>query len=266
MTPPAVPATFHWTHEPWGLALRCAPLEAVAAHAFTSRQLRLSPSEGHRELAAAVGCDGVALVSQVHGRTVLAPTPGEAWPTPWPEADALVSSDPVRAIAVRAADCVPILMADPASGAVAAVHAGWRGTSAGAVVAGLRALVDDFGASPNDVVVAIGPCIGVCCYEVGTELVDAFAAAGHPRHLIDRWFSSPAPPRGSRQRMPLHLDLVTANRDQLILAGVDESRVHASGLCTAMHLDVLTSYRVEGAAAARMAAVIVARPLQVRHA
>jgi YfiH family protein len=266
MTLPAVPETFRWTHEPWGLALRCVPLEAVAAHAFTSRHLRLSPTEGHGELAMAVGCAGVALVSQVHGRTVLTPTPGEAWPTPWPEADVLVSRDPARAIAVRAADCVPILMADPASGTVAAVHAGWRGTSAGAVVAGLHALVQQSGASPADVVVAIGPSIGACCYEVGTDLVDAFALAGHPRHLIDRWFSSVAPPRGSREPRPLHLDLVTANRDQLILAGVDESRIHACDLCTAMHLDVLTSYRAEGTEAGRMAAVIVARPLQVPHA
>jgi copper oxidase (laccase) domain-containing protein len=94
---------------------------------------------------------------------------------------------------------------------------------------------------------------------VGPELVDAFAAAGHARHLIDRWFLSTAPPRGSRVRSALRLDLVGANRDQLILAGVDDARIHACGLCTAMHLDVLTSYRAEGAQAGRLAAVIMAR-------
>jgi YfiH family protein len=259
MTLPALPDAFYWTDEPWGAVLRCAPLDRVAPHAFTTRQLRLSPTEGEPELAVTVGCDRVAQVSQVHGRSVVVAREGESWPQPWPEADVLVSRDPSRPVAVRAADCVPLLLADAASGAVAAVHAGWRGTASGAAVAALEALTKEFGTAPADVVVAIGPSIGACCYEVGTELVDAFAAAGHARHLIDRWFLSSAPSRGSRERSPLRLDLVGANRDQLILAGVDEARIHACGLCTAMHLDVLTSYRAEGAQAGRLAAVIRAR-------
>jgi copper oxidase (laccase) domain-containing protein len=86
--------------------------------------------------------------------------------------------------------------------------------------------------------------------------VDAFAAAGHERYLIDRWFLAPAPPRGSRERPRLRLDLAGANRDQLLLAGVPEDRIYSSQLCTAMHLDVLTSYRAEKAGAGRLAAVI----------
>ena len=177
----------------------------------------------------------------------------------------LVSRDPATAVAVRAADCVPLLMADPVTGAVAAVHAGWRGTSAGAAVAAVEALAREHGTRPEDLVVAIGPCIGSCCYEVGTELVDAFAAAGHERYLIDRWFLAPAPPRGSRERPGLRLDLAGANRDQLILAGVDETRIHACGLCTAMHPAVLTSYRAEGAQAGRLAGVILATCRQSRR-
>jgi copper oxidase (laccase) domain-containing protein len=106
------------------------------------------------------------------------------------------------------------------------------------------------------VVAAIGPSIGACCYEVGSDLVDAFAAAGHERHLIDRWFLAPAPPRGSRERPKLRLDVAGANRDQLVLAGVPEEQIHLSGLCTAMHLDVLTSYRAEKENASRLAGVI----------
>lgn len=259
MTLPAVPDAFYWTTEPWGAVLRCAPLDPLAPHAFTTRQLKLSPTEGESPLAAAVGGAQVAQASQVHGRSVVVVTGEEPWPQPWPEADALVSRDSSRSVAVRAADCVPLLMADAVTGAVAAVHAGWRGTASGAAVAALEVLAREFGTSPADVVVAIGPSIGACCYEVGPELVDAFAAAGHARHLIDRWFLSPAPPRGSRVRSALRLDLVGANRDQLILAGVDEARIHACGLCTAMHLDVLTSYRAEGAQAGRLAGVIRAR-------
>jgi copper oxidase (laccase) domain-containing protein len=119
-----------------------------------------------------------------------------------------------------------------------------------------------FGTRPEDLVVAIGPAIGTCCYEVGPELVDAFAAQGHARYLIDRWFLAPPPRRGERARPALRLDLVGANRDQLVLAGVAEDRIHAVGLCTANHLEVLTSFRAEREHAGRMAGVIRAvRPL-----
>jgi polyphenol oxidase len=258
MTLPDVPGDFYWSSEPWGPVLRCRPLDAVAPHAFTSRHLRLSPTEGASELAACVGAAAVAQASQVHGRTVTTAGAGRSWPQPWPEADVLLSNDPATAVAVRAADCAPLLMADSRTGAVAAVHAGWRGTAAGAAVAALEAMTSEFGSRPADVIVAIGPCIGSCCYEVGSELVDAFAAAGHERYLIDRWFLATAPRRGSRQRPKLRLDLAAANRDQLVIAGVGESHVHACGLCTAMHPDVLTSFRAEGADAARLAGVIVA--------
>jgi len=160
------------------------------------------------------------------------------------------------AIAVRAADCVPLLMADRARGAVAAVHAGWRGTVARVAVAAVDALGREFGTRPQDLIVAIGPNIGGCCYEVGSELVDAFAAAGHERYLIDRWFLSPPPSRGSSVRSALTLDVARANTDQLILAGVPEEQIFVSGLCTAMHLDVLTSYRKEKEKAGRIAGVI----------
>jgi YfiH family protein len=176
-----------------------------------------------------------------------------------PEADAFVSTSRDVAVAIRVADCVPLLMADRHRGVVAAVHAGWRGTAARAATAALDALERECGTKPADLVVAIGPSIGPCCYEVGTELVDAFAAAGHERYLIDRWFLAPAPPRGSRERPRLRLDVAGANRDQLLLAGVPEEQIFSSGLCTAMHLDVLTSYRAEKEAASRIAGVIRAR-------
>src|SRR5260370_27594285 len=121
---------------------------------------------------------------------------------------------------------------------VAAVPAGWRGTGAGAAGAAVSALRAEFGSRPEDLVAAVGPSIGPCCYEVGPDLVDAFAAAGHERYLIERWFMTP---RDQKMR----LDVVGANRDQLVLSGVREENIHACGLCTAMHLDVLTSYHAE---------------------
>jgi polyphenol oxidase len=257
MTLPAVPEPFYWIDAPWGHALRCRALDSVAPHLFSTRQLELSSGTHTAALAASIGALRLVQVNQVHGRAHVVVRAGRpAANGERPEADALVSNDADAAIAVRAADCVSVLIADRKNGAVAAVHAGWRGTCAGVSAAAVSALRAEFGCRPADIVAAIGPSIGVCCYEVGPELVDAFAAAGHERHLIDRWFTSTPPPRGSRTRNPLRLDVAGANRDQLVLAGVPEEQVHLSGLCTAMHLDVLTSYRVEREKAGRLVAAI----------
>ena len=203
MTLPAVPDTFSWTDEPWGPVLRCAPLSAVAPTPLPPVNSVVA-HRGRGGVAAAVGATVVAQVSQVHGRAVVAVAGrgrGGSWPRPWPEADVLVSRDPATAVAVRAADCVPLLMADPVTGR--------RGRGARRLARhGSRArpwprceaLARSTAPRPDDLVVAIGPSIGSCCYEVGTELVDAFAAAGHERYLIDRWFLAPPPPRGSRER------------------------------------------------------------------
>jgi YfiH family protein len=259
MSLPPVPQAFEWTTESWGAALRCRPLGAIAPHLFTTRQLSLASPGDITALAGAIGAGAVAMARQVHGRTVVVVRDGEASPSVAPEADAFISSSRDVAVAIRVADCVPLLMADRHRGVVAAVHAGWRGTAARTATAALEALAREFGTRPADIVAAIGPSIGPCCYEVGTELVDAFAAAGHQRYLIDRGFLAPAPPRGSHERPKLRLDVAAANRDQLLLAGVAEEQIHSSGLCTAMHRDVLTSYRAEKEEAGRLAAVIRAR-------
>jgi YfiH family protein len=259
MNLPSLPDSFHWTQESWGAALRCRALDAVAPHLFSTRQLQAT-SHGFRELAAAVGARDVVTVAQVHGPDVAVVHLGTPRSDSRPQADALVSNDPSAAIAVRAADCVPLLMADRTRGVVAAVHAGWRGTAARAAVAALDALSREFNTRSADVIVAIGPAIGACCYAVGPDLVDAFAAAGHERYLIDRWFAAPPEargvfrsPAGSAQ---LTFDVVGANRDQLMIAGVPAEQIHVAGLCTAMHLEVLTSYRAEKEAAGRILGAI----------
>ena len=249
MTLPEVPAGFYWTEESWGAALRCRALDPIAQHLFTTRQLQLPSAEAWRALAAAIGVAGDRVISlnQVHGRDVVVIR--EDVPRERPKADGLVSDNPDVALVVRAADCVPLLIGDSRTGAVGAAHAGWRGTAARVAVAAIEAMAREFGSNPADLVVAIGPAIGPCCYEVGSDLVDAFAAAGHERYLIDRWFMTP------RDRQ-MRLDVAGANRDQLVLAGVREENIHVSGLCTAMHLDVLTSYRAEKEKAARIAGAI----------
>src|SRR5688500_10500360 len=117
MTLPAVPPTFHWTTERWGAALRCRPLEEVAPHLFTTRQLQLSPA-GERDMARAVGASSVVQLTQVHGSTVVTIVTGQPLPDGRPQADVVVSDARDVAVAVRAADCVPLLIADRRSGAV----------------------------------------------------------------------------------------------------------------------------------------------------
>jgi YfiH family protein len=253
-----LPEGFRWTEESWGVALRCGPLERIASHLFTTRQLGLSGEAGERRLTAAAGASQLVMLTQVHGRDAVVVRDGERLPGGGTRGDVLVSNRAGVAVGVRSADCVPLLIADSGTGAVAAVHAGWRGTAAGAAAEAVARLGREFGSRPADLVAAVGPSIGPCCYEVGSDVVDAFAAAGHSRSLIDRWFTARPSVPGSAP-LPLRLDLAGANRDQLVLAGVPGDRIYASQLCTAMHLDVLTSYRVEKQRAGRLAAVICAR-------
>jgi polyphenol oxidase len=263
---------FHWTREPWGTALRSGPLSGVADHFFTTRQLRLRGASEDADWAAAAATIGVPperllRVTQVHGRGAIVVrrddpagrdrliAAGSADGTVGrPEADILVSDDPAVALAIQVADCVPLLVAHRRTGAVAAVHAGWRGTVARVAEAAVDALGREFGAAPEDLVVAHGPSIGACCYEVGPDLVDAFEAGGFGAQ-IDRWFSRDG--QGA-----LRLDLWSATRDQLLAAGVRGEHIHQSGLCTASHPEWFASYRRDGPGTGRVAAVIrTRRPL-----
>lgn len=233
--------------ESWGAALRCGPLAEVARHCFTTRELHVEGigdegEAGWRDLADAmgVGIEGLVRMRQVHGVAVFEPMQGRQGS---PEADIAVASDPSLAVTVRAADCVPLLLADRRSGAVAAIHAGWKGTAAGAAIVAVQSLASRYHTKPQDVVAAVGPSIGPCCYEVGLELAGHFSS--HPDAL--GWFSQDAKP---------HLDLWRATRDQLARAGVRTEHIHVSGLCTFDHPALLHSYRRDGTAAGRLVAAI----------
>ena len=256
MTLPAVPDPFYWTSSPCGVVLRCRALDPIAPHVFTTRELALSSAADWGRVAEAVGARSVATLEQVHGRDVVTVTGDALLPAQRARGDAFISNHDAMAVAVRTADCVPLLLADTRTGAVAAVHAGWRGTVAGVATAAVEALQLRFGVDARNVVVAIGPSIGACCYRVGQDVVDAFAAAGHG--LLERWFVRRDPGSGV-QDPEVRLDLIAANRDQLVMAGVPVAQIHACGLCTAMHLEALTSYRAEKEKAGRLAAAIRGR-------
>ena len=255
---PAPDPAFHWSHEPWGPALRCGGLATAAQHLFTSRQLELRAGDSAwAAVAASLGAsvDRVMRVKQVHGDVVRVLRRGEVTADAGdrrPDGDAIVSNEPGLVLAVMVADCVPILLADCKSGAAGAAHAGWRGTCARVAPAAVVRLVTEFGTRPDDVIAAIGPSIGPDDYEVGEALVDAFRSAGHGPEEVARWFIR----RSSR----LHLDLWSANRDQLVAAGVSPDRIFTCGLSTRAHPEVFDSYRSDGERAGRMAALIRVPP------
>jgi YfiH family protein len=243
---------FEWVQASWGAALQCPPLAEVAPNIFSTRDLVLEDGQGGAESGwAAVACsvgamaDALVRMRQVHCADVFAAdrTTLAAARERWPEADIAVSVDSSVALTVKAADCVPVLLGDHATGAVAAVHAGWRGTAAGAVKAAVAALEAKYGSRPRDLIAAIGPSIGPCCYEVSDSLRPHFAA----HQNADRWFSTEPKP---------HLDLWTATRDQLEHAGVPVEHIHVCRLCTFDHPALFHSYRRDGTRAGRLVAGI----------
>ncbi len=256
-----ISAPFELSPERWGPVLRAPALSAVADHFFTLRQLQLREADARvhdwARVAEAIGVGTARLLRprQVHGCEVV--VVNESGLRRFsdgmrPEADVLVSGDPSVALAVQVADCVPILMADRRTGAVAAAHAGWRGTAAGVVRAAVGSLIRQLGSRAGDLVTAVGPSIGPCCYTVGPEVVDRFVTAGHQPSAIEAWFVRQ--PTGGYL-----LDLWRATIDQLMESGVRAEHIHAARLCTAHETERFFSYRAEGSGTGRMAAVIRAR-------
>ena len=255
---PAYP--FAWTPQPWGAALHSARLDEVALHLFTTRDLVLRgphSDDGWRQLAAAMGVKASRLVrlKQVHGTGVIVIRAGESrkeakTDAGRPRADIVMTDDPTVAVAVHVADCVPLLLADSVTGAVAAVHAGWRGTAAGAARQAVSAMQSHFGTRPVDLIAAMGPSIGPCCYQVGSDIVEAFRAAGTAHAQIREWF------RPLAEGGPYRLDLAKASIDQLRAAGLDPANIDTCGLCTACHPSLFHSYRRDGVRTGRLAGVI----------
>lgn len=259
MTLPTPDPAFHWTAEAWGHALRCKPLAPLAQHAFTTKQLALRGGPETQPLtwtqaAASVdaGLEQLMRVRQVHGTAVRVLKKGEISPrdvAERPSADALASNAPGLVLSVQVADCVPILMADRKTGAVAAVHAGWRGTCAGVARAAVAAMAREFATNPSNLIAALGPSIGPCCYEVSNDVIEAFRFGGATDDEIARWFAHTE--AGSTR-----LDLWAANRDQLLASGLRAGDVQICRLCTQTHSDIFESYRANRERAGRMSALI----------
>ena len=157
------------------------------------------------------------------------------------EGDALITQETGKCIGVRTADCVPILLVDAKNRAVAAVHAGWRGTASGIVKNAIHTMHEDFSTNAEDVYAALGPSIGGCCYEVGPEVADRFA------EFFPGWQES-----SSKRK----LNLAEANRRQLEGAGVRSERIFDCCLCTTCDPAQFFSFRREPENPGRMIASI----------
>jgi YfiH family protein len=259
---------FAWVQAAPGPALVCRALEPFARHLFTSRSWPLgSARDGDSrgawfDVAAAVGVDaaGLARPHQAHGAHAIVADPRSR-----PDADIIVSEDPALALAIQTADCVPLLLADTRTGAVAAAHAGWRGLAARVPAIAVATLKDRYGSRPEDLIAAAGPSIGACCYEVGEDVRERFRAEGFRDRQLEHWFviaPQPTARNPSMAGLPAarrdghwYFDGWAAVRDELVGAGVSRERIHIAELCTASHAD-FCSYRRDGKPAGRMAAVV----------
>ncbi len=189
----------------------------------------------------------LAEAEQVHGTGVAVLEAGTGPAGRAPGADALLTNRRDLWLAIYAADCVPILIADPQTPAVAAVHAGWRGTAHGIAPAALARMQKAFATDPAACVVELGPAIGGCCYEVDLPVAQAMAGAS--------WWPVAARPTGPDR---WHLDLRVAVRHQLVEAGVPDGRITTLPYCTACRPDLFFSYRRDRTTG-RMAACIAIR-------
>lgn len=195
------------------------------------------------------------------------------------KADGQMTDEPGFLLAVQTADCIPVLVADRKRRAVAAFHAGWRGTVARIVEKGIGRMRLVYGSRPEDLIAAIGPGIGPCCYAVGDEVLSAFDSQfSYARELFHEVYDADPvrkkyPMLFLTQRAPghssigpsLHVDLIEANRRQLLAAGLGPRAIQWLGGCTQCHTDLFFSHRASHGHAGRKMAVIGIREAKARR-
>ncbi len=205
-----------------------------------------SVAENRRRLARHAGfaLKSLAGLSQVHGRQVLRIDSLETIP---PERerrfDASISNQPGVVLAVQTADCAPILVASTKPRAVGAIHAGWRGTLQDVAGAAIKNFCESYGCQSAELVVAIGPCIHACCYQVDTAVFEQFRKRFGTRAV-------------SGECAVLGVDLVSANRMLLEAAGIPSAQIEVIDLCTSCREDLFFSHRRDRGVTGRQLAFI----------
>jgi YfiH family protein len=194
-------------------------------------------------------------IRQVHGDgvAVFGGEPPKTEELYFQVADALITHIQGFALAVFTADCLPILLFDPGRGAVGIIHTGWKGTSKAICQKAIEKMKEAFNCAAENILAAMGPCIGPCCYEVDGPVKQAFAGSGLPWELMSY-------PRG---RGRWSLDLHQANTYLLELSGVRKENIHRLELCTSCHNDFFYSYRAEGESVGRQLNFIALRKRNV---
>jgi YfiH family protein len=244
--------------------------EKVLNLGFTDWDTRENVLENRRRLQSALGASDLQLIAlkQIHSDVIHLI---EAAPQEPCKGDASATNRPGLLLGVQTADCVPILLVDPKKRAIAAIHAGWRGTLARIAEKAIGQMQMHFATNPAGLLAAIGPSIGPCCYEVGTEVAtqfqsqfadapdwfDEFRTGDEPNPV--QWLNM-MPPGHQPPPKNVHLDLKKANRAQLLATGLPPQNIFTSDLCTACRPDLLFSYRKQGSQSGRLLSVIGIRP------
>ena len=244
---------------------------------FTAEDERDTVLANRRLFAEAVtGNSATPLVAlrQIHSSVVRLATLQDAAREQPSKADGMMTDEPGLLLGIQTADCIPVMVADRKRRAVAVFHAGWRGTVQRIVEAGVGRMRLQFGSRPEDLTAAIGPGIGACCYAVGEEMLSAFESQfDYARELfceVDDYdavhmkypmlFLTQRAPGHSPIGPSLHLNLVEANRRQLLAAGLKPRSIHVVGGCTSCQRQMFFSYRASQGRAGRMLSVIGIRP------
>jgi YfiH family protein len=204
--------------------------------------------ENRRRFLIAIDAEGFSIktMNQTHSsdRRLIegADEPGQSKPSADPRCDALVSRMDGILLGVQTADCLPIIIGDSNSGAMAAIHAGWRGTAARITERTVADLMRNLGVNPRDAVAALGPVACGRCYEVGTDVIDRFKQEfGYWKKLIK--------PIGRGEKA--YLDIRAANVQQLEFCGFTPDRIHVAPYCTMHQNELFFSYRLEGGGGTR---------------
>lgn len=259
------------THEQNDLVWLTSSLLSNVPHAFSTRKGGVSSApwdslnlgvgrgdedaavlENYRRFCGAVGTDlnRTVLSKQVHETTVHLCTAADAGKGLFSErdytADALITNQKNLPLVVFSADCGIILLYDPIHEAAGAVHAGWRGCAAGILEKTVQAMSETFGSDPSELLSAIGPCIGPCCFETDDDVSDAMRAA----------LGVDADPYLEQRGPKWHVDLAGLNRQWLLRAGLSPEHIETSGLCTSCHPDLFWSHRKMGDARGAQIAMI----------
>jgi polyphenol oxidase len=249
-------ADFCWRDRDGVRVLVCTPLEEAGfVNGFSTRLGGVSPfpdsdlnlagfnedsaeniHENRRRFLSVFGEDrAMALAWQIHGDQIRIVREERDTGDSAAEADAVASDLERVFVCVKTADCVPILIGDPKTGAFAAIHAGWRGTASSIVSKSVARMTDEFGSDPADLVAAIGPAASGRNYEIGRDVIDEFAA----NHTDSGKYFTPTREGHAK------VDLFKANQDQMAGAGVRLSNIFTTGFCTMERPDLFFSYRLE---------------------